>query len=349
MVADHRELARRFLGWAEGQGDGLPVAMLAADASNRTYYRISEPGRPTVVAMRLADDPLKSEEVVDGERPDRMPFLDVAEFLHRGGLPVPEILHVDLDNRLILLEDLGDLTVERALARGWDKASLYGAAVELAADLHAWADRASGSDCVAFRRHFGAGLLRWELEHFQEWGLVARTGQTPTPSEQAVLNAFYEDVVGRLVALPQGFVHRDFQSRNLMVQDGRLRLIDFQDALMGPYLYDLVALLRDSYVAFDPAEVKGLLGRYREARAARSLWTPTQDELEAGFYLQALQRKLKDAGRFVYIDRVKKNPKFLPNIPRSLRYVREAFDGLPEYSAAREVLARYCPEVAPGA
>jgi len=330
-------------------GDGAPGAgvrfdKLAGDASNRSYWRAYLPDGGTAVLMKLADEPLKSEEVVDGERPTRLPFLDVGAYLRSGGIPVPEVLHEDLPAGVLVLEDLGDVSVERALASGSPKVPLYRQAVRLAARMHALAARSPDPACIAFRRRFGEGLLRWELEHFYEWLLVAWTGRTPAPAHRDVLSAFFAEVVRRLVALPQGFVHRDFQSRNLMVRDGRLRLIDFQDALQGPYLYDLVALLRDSYVAFAPEEVAAIEAEYRAARADEGLWTPSADELSDAFQLQAMQRKLKDSGRFVYIERVKKNPKFLPNIPRSLAYAREAIDRFPEFREAREVLAEYLPE-----
>jgi len=337
-------LAAALDGLAGMPREGVRVSPMAGDASARSYARIEADGHAPVVLMPLADDPLKSDEVVDGERPREMPFLEVGEYLARGGMPVPAVLHVDLPRRSILLEDLGDVTVERALASGADKAALYHAAIELLADLQAWGERSPDPACVAFRRRFGEGLLRWELDHFDEWLLRAWTGRTPTVAQKAVLDAFYDEVVRRLVALPSGLVHRDYQSRNLMVQDGRLRLIDFQDALQGPYLYDLVALLRDSYVAFDPAEAAGIRRHFRDARVARGLWVPDASDLDDHFFLAAMQRKMKDAGRFVYIDRVKKNPKFLPNIPRSLAYAREALERFPEFAEAREVLAGYLPD-----
>jgi len=345
MERDLGTLLTDVLEALEGRArEGLKVTPLAADASARSYARVEADGEPPMVLMLLADDPLKSEEVVDGERPKQMPFLEVGEYLARGGMPVPAVMHVDLSRRSILLEDLGDVTIERALAAGADKAALYHAAIELLADLQAWGEKAPDPGCVAFRRRFGEGLLRWELDHFDEWLLREWTGRTPTAAEKAVLDAFYDEVVRRLVALPTGLVHRDFQSRNLMVQGRRLRLIDFQDALVGPYLYDLVALLRDSYVAFDREEAAGIRRHFREARIARGLWVPGPGVLDDHFFLQAMQRKLKDAGRFVYIDRVKKNPKFLPNIPRSLAYAREAIERFPEFGQAREVLARYLPQ-----
>jgi aminoglycoside/choline kinase family phosphotransferase len=126
-----------------------------------------------------------------------------------------------------------------------------------------------------------------------------------------------------------------------MIQDGStVRVIDFQDALLGTAAYDLVALLRDSYVELAPELLEALIAEYVErARVA------DRASFRRLFDLQTTQRKLKDAGRFAFIDRVKKNPKFLPSIPASLRYVGSALERLPELTPCRRVLARYIPEL----
>jgi aminoglycoside/choline kinase family phosphotransferase len=114
-------------------------------------------------------------------------------------------------------------------------------------------------------------------------------------------------------------------------------LIDFQDALLGTVVYDLVALLRDSYVVLSPALV-GRLVDYFVERAGLDA-----HETRALFDLQTVQRKLKDAGRFVFIDRVKHNPSFLQHIPSSQGYVAAALARLPELAPLRALLARHVP------
>ena len=123
---------------------------------------------------------------------------------------------------------------------------------------------------------------------------------------------------------PYGFVHRDYQSKNLMVRPGgELALIDFQDALVGPRVYDLVALLCDSYVALDVALQESMIDRYAAMRHI------DRESLRQEFWWVALHRKLKDAGRFVFIDRIRGNPDFLRWFPQSLVYVGRAVDRTP--------------------
>jgi aminoglycoside/choline kinase family phosphotransferase len=151
-------------------------------------------------------------------------------------------------------------------------------------------------------------------------------------------------LVTQLLALPQGFVHRDFQSRNLMwtprADGDQIVVIDFQDALQGPRVYDLVALLCDSYVDLEQSLQETMVRRYAE-RA--NMTTAEADQFQQGFWRVALQRKLKDAGRFIYIDRVRGNPDFLRWFPQSLRYVGRALSQCGEMSALDRMLRALVP------
>jgi aminoglycoside/choline kinase family phosphotransferase len=210
------------------------------------------------------------------------------------------------------------------------------------------AEREPDPDCVAFSRAFDGDLYRWELGHFVEWGLEAR-GVVLSPAERAVVDRQFEAIVGRLESEPRGFTHRDYQSRNLMVlPDGSLAVIDFQDALLGPREYDLVALLRDSYVQLDQDFIDRMIRRYIAEVAVLDGPVLDFDRCREVFDLLTVQRKLKDAGRFVYIDRVKSNPSFLPFVPRALARVREAFARQPELAPLQEVLVRHVPELGEG-
>ena len=118
-----------------------------------------------------------------------------------------------------------------------------------------------------------------------------------------------------------------------------LVLIDFQDALFGPYCYDLVALTRDSYIQLSTHQVQAIIDHYLSQRQDLK-----PDEFRAAFSWQTIQRKLKDAGRFVYIERVKKNPDFLRFIQPSLGYVRSALEQSPELGRLHSILAELDPE-----
>lgn len=324
-----------------GVPDGLEIRKLKGDASTRSYYRVMHPtGSPaSLIVMRLPAEALKSDELGAGAAPEELPFLNVQRHLNALGIAVPQVLVSDLARGVVLLEDLSDETFEaRLLAsprEAWE--DLYKAAICLMVELHQKAGPPS-SECIAYQRAFDRTLLAWEIEHFREWGLLAQ-GLELSPEERLVFERAKAALVEEIVQLPQGFVHRDFQSRNLMWQPRRkpenaLVVIDFQDALMGPAVYDLVALLCDSYVDLTEDEQRKLI------HFAASLRGEAPAELERAFWLVAVQRKLKDAGRFVFIDQVRGNPGFLPWFSPSLRYVGRALRQLPEYAELAALLAQ---------
>ena len=264
----HRALAKLY-------GEPLPpirVVKLRGDASTRSYYRVyaegSASGLPEcVIVMRLPDDALGSDE--GGAQPGthRLPFVEVAELLQSKGLPVPGSSSRTSTTEFLLLEDLGDTTFEQGL-RGvpsseWE--GLYARAIDLLADLHErCGDLPVGS--IVSRRRFDRGLLQWELEHFREWGLEALWGPLDERESQTLRRAFSE-IVLEIEAMPYGFVHRDYQSKNLMLGPGdALTLIDFQDALLGPRAYDIVALLCDSYVSISLDLQESMIARYAALR-----------------------------------------------------------------------------------
>jgi len=224
--------------------------------------------------------------------------------------------------------------------------ALYETAIDQLAVLRAAAERSPGGS-IAFGRSFDHDLYRWELDHFREWLLEAWKGARLSPGERDLLDREFDRIAAALAAEPRGFTHRDYQSRNLMVLPGGTQaVIDFQDALLGPRQYDLVALLRDSYVELEPELVEAMLRRYLDGFHAAGGPRLAYEPFRQVFDLLTVQRKLKDAGRFVFIDRVKKNPGFLVSIPASLRYVRDAFARRPDLAALQGVLGRHVPELA---
>lgn len=324
------------------------VETLGGDASSRRYHRVSiEGGRPpSAVVMELPEDAFKSDEAIGGGRPAELPFLNVHRYLQAGGLPVPRIYKVDMGRGLLALEDLGDRTFEGIATRAGaaERRGLYREAIRLIAALQAYCDRSPDPACIAFSRRFDFDLLRWELHHFRQWLLEADRGVRLSDADRSELDRTFDWLAGELAASPPTFVHRDFQSRNLMMVGGEgaeaIRIIDFQDALLGSRAYDLVALLRDSYVELGFAEVEEGVEAFCDAAGIGD-----RAAFRTLFHRQTLQRKLKDAGRFVFIDRKRGNPSFLRFVPASLRYVRDALIRVPEAAALHEILGRHIPEL----
>jgi N-acetylmuramate 1-kinase len=321
-----------------------PVKRLKQDASNRSYYRVGTPPRSWVLMVMPPEVSRKSEEIQKGAPPKELPFVNVHRYLTKIGARVPRILGYDEPAGMMVLEDLGDLTLENAL-RSSSPEELYPKAIDLLARLRFCAEKHPDPECIAFTRAFDEDLYHWELHHFREYGLEIWSGRKPTGSERERLDGIFRRISKELAEAPRGFTHRDYQSRNLMLKDGEIAIIDFQDALQAPRQYDLVALLRDSYVELDRSFVDRMVDRYLEAFARLGGEQIDPGPFKAFFDLLTVQRKLKDAGRFEFINRVKGNPDFLVSIPASLRYVKDALDRLPGLSDLREIVAKYVPEL----
>jgi hypothetical protein len=159
------------------------------------------------------------------------------------------------------------------------------------------------------------------------------------------VRAAFQAIAELLAGQPRVFTHRDYHSRNLIVDGARLGVIDFQDALMGPAAYDLASLLRDAYIALDEALIDELIAAYLDRMEQAGAGLGDRAAFRRLFDLTSIQRNLKAAGRFVYIDRVKKNPKFLADIPRVLGYVRRNLETYPELATLRKHLTPYVPEL----
>lgn len=304
----------------------LNATPMPGGASTRQYFRVALPHDKSAVAMYVPGG-AKPEEVQKGPAGTRWPFLEVRDLLAERGIDVPSVLAEDTESGWLVIQDLGDDTLANWLLRNpGDKPALYTKAVtDLARAQKALSDLPNGS--IVASRTFDYELLRWEIEHFREWGLDAR-GKSLAEADSVRFMEIADRLAQRVADLPKGFVHRDYQSRNLMVvDDGKLRLvwIDFQDALLGPRVYDLVALLNDSYQEFDRPFVEARLAEYAEAAGLPS---KDQAKLLGEFDLVTVQRKLKDAGRFVFIDRTKKNTSFLRFVTPTIKKVDAALERL---------------------
>jgi aminoglycoside/choline kinase family phosphotransferase len=321
---------------------------MAGGASTRRYFRVALAknghGPPGTLVAMFVPEGAKAEEVdKGGAGAHRWPFLEVRDLLAARGVDVPAVYGEDTGRGWVLLEDLGDDTLASFLgAQPGEREAMYRRAVnDLARAQGALAALPEGS--VVASREFDEDLLLWEIQHFREWALEAR-GITLSAADRALYDTLAERLARRIASWPRSFVHRDYQSRNLMVRaDRRLCWVDFQDALLGPRVYDLVALLNDSYQQFEPAFVEARLDDY-----ARERGLSPEDRARLGreFELVTVQRKLKDAGRFVFIDRVRKNHSFLPYVEPTIAKVRASLARLrddEDMRAMDELLSRVLP------
>jgi aminoglycoside/choline kinase family phosphotransferase len=349
----HAVLARAVV---DAFGDATHVVRaepLHGDASSRRYVRLHLDTAPrTAVAMLLGEGRFApgSDELGGGAAGDELPFVNVGRWLAAHDFPVPS-LYADRarEDGLLLLEDVGDVTLWAAVeAEAARTEPLFTTAVDLLARLQVAGAQHPDAGCVAFARRFDGTLARAELEHFVDHGIETRRGTTLAATERADVLAGLASLEAPFVDGPFALSHRDYMAWNLHVQDGALRMIDFQDALLAPDAFDLAQLLTDRTTIrrVDGALAAALVARFQRELADAGL--PVADGFTVRYHRCVLQHALKVIGRFYYLEQVRGRPGYLAYLPAVYEVARHAFDGLPELAAARRHVARWVPELAAG-
>jgi N-acetylmuramate 1-kinase len=304
------------------------VVPLTGDASDRRYFRVLMKGEKSIV-LALHQGPIEFA---------RMPFVAVADLLRQIPLPVPAILHYSDELGVLGLEDLGDVTLQAHLgaATPAEHAALYRQAVSFIARMQKRGEALRSDAYPPYQVAFDVDKLTWELEFFVKHYLVAYKGAALTAPQREALRAEWSAIVSELADEPRVLCHRDYHSRNLMLHDESLYIIDFQDARMGPDTYDLVSLLRDSYVDLTGAQVDELIAFFLALRGTRR--TGDEAAFRSRFDLMALQRNLKALGTFGYMTTTRNNTVYIQYIPRTLSYMKTNLAKYPRFARLRELL-----------
>jgi aminoglycoside/choline kinase family phosphotransferase len=309
----------------------VKVVPLTGDASDRQYFRVLLRGDAPIV-LALHQGPIEF---------DTMPFVAVARLLAQVPLPVPAILHHSDHLGVLGLEDLGDVTLQAHLGATTpaEHAALYRQAVTLIARMQQRGEQLRADEYPPYRIAFDVEKLTWELEFFVKHYLVAYRGASLNDAHRDALRREWSVIVDELAGEPRVLCHRDYHSRNLMLHQGALYMIDFQDARMGPDTYDLVSLLRDSYVDLTATQVDELIAFFLALKGTTG--TGDDAEFRRRFDLMALQRNLKALGTFGYMTTSRNNAVYIQYIPRTLNYVKANLARHPRFERLRELLAEW--------
>jgi len=317
------------------------VQALAGQLGVRRFYRVRfESGSIASLIARVEqpEDP--------AGRPANMapePTLEpIRALLERHGLPVPARFGGDDSAGIDLLEDLGSQSLQQLAtsATSEELCALYSEACDLVPKLQAIAD--PGLGVAAFSRKLDATLFAYKADLFARWALQGRP-QPATPAERKLVEAAFERVARESLCAPHRLAHRDFQSANLHRVSARgLVMIDLQGAFLAPPEYDLVCLLRDSYVSLPEELVAQQLQRVRRSLPD----APPPEEFARRFDLLTLTRKGKDLARFRFAAEERGDERFLAYVPHTVRVLRDAAKrsadrdpGLRDFSDLCETLA----------
>jgi aminoglycoside/choline kinase family phosphotransferase len=299
--------------WVAGQlGDEPAWSAVAGDASSRRYFRAGLDAG-TWIAV---DAPPATEKNAE--------FLAVRELLDGNGLCVPDLHAVELKQGFLLLGDLGETLLLPLLNTATVDQHYQQALTNL---LKLQAIPLGEGQLPAY----SAAVLTEEFGRFGEW-FCAGLLEQPVAAVAPLLNSLKEQLINNALVQPQVLVHRDYHSRNLLLQeDGSQGIIDFQDALHGPLCYDLVSLLKDCYITWPRAQVVEWVESYRERLISTNLEPrPSAAEFLRWFDWIGLQRHLKVLGNFARLALRDQRTDYLQDLPRVLLYISEVLSLYPE-------------------
>ncbi|MBC7661766.1 MAG: phosphotransferase [Chitinophagaceae bacterium] len=302
--------------WAIAQALGLDkvsTSWLAGDGSDRCYYRI-QAGERTFVLMQLSGD-----DAVQLQR-DGYEWVKIGRLLHDHGIFAPQTVATLPDFAALIIEDYGDLMMETRALSGLennDRANvmaLYRQSFNILARFLQITEKGQSNWTD---RSFDAARLDWELHFFQEQFLKGVLGWTLSPAEQKSFDQGSKRLAEQLASKSNFFVHRDFHSRNVMVTNNKLAVIDFQDARLGPATYDLVSICFDSYIPLKADERRTLVNEgcdyLVDQVAGLSL-----EQLHEEWRPMLLQRQLKALGSFGYLTTQKNRGNYLKYVSAAL-------------------------------
>ena len=315
-----RQWLERELGFT-----GYTIAPASADASFRRYFRVCREGEAPVIVM---DAPPGKEDV--------RPFLKVARMLQEIGVNAPRVLAQSSADGFLLLSDLGTVMYLPELQRPERTDALYADALAALVQI-----QARGATAALELPPYDEKFLRFEMSLFPDWLLARHLGLELSEREQGVLARAMDGLVANALGQPQVFVHRDYHSRNLMVCPGdNPGILDFQDAMRGGSTYDLVSLLRDSYIAWPQERVAGWALQFRQLSLAAGLEAGRDDaQFLRWFDLLGVQRHLKVGGIFARLYHRDGKDGYLADIPRTLQYAVNSCARHADFAALGELIA----------
>lgn len=278
---------------------------LKGDASSRRYYR-AELGAYSLIAM-------VSPEAQEGF----LPFLEIARAWREHELRVPEILCEELNQGFALLTDFGDQWLQDQLTintvdQFYRQALLESLRIQTAVKPRNYTYPSFDESHIAL-----------ELGYFPEWCLGRLLGYGLSSAEEKMLNQLAEQLVSTCVTQPQGVIHRDYHSRNLMVlPEGQLGILDFQDAMIGPITYDAVSLLRDCYIQWPMERVYGWLKEFYDAsQRDQRMDRVSFEQFKQWFDYVGIQRHIKVLGIFSRLKVRDQKDQYLQDMPRVVSYL----------------------------
>lgn len=308
------------------------IEPIAGDVSQRKYYRVHDGERSYVI--------MEWEPFSD---PEEFPFFSIQQYFEKNNIDVPRVHHYDAQRGLFLLEDLGDLTLERKFWELYNPENIrpyYELAVDHLSRLHRLISTEKDlSSCSAYNVAFDVDKFVWEMNYSLTHFVKGLCKVSLNDKTEALLQKDFLHLANKLVSMPQVLCHRDYHSRNLMLKKEKLYVIDFQDARTGPAAYDLVSLLHDSYIKTSKDIVSSYIDYYLKITPEVMSQYGSREAFDKDFELQAIQRCFKACGTFGAVYFQREDLRYLRYLPRTLKKVKKALSYFPnELNELRQIV-----------
>ena len=306
---------QKIKAWLDGLAyKNYTLEAIPGDASFRKYYRLNLENESFIVM----DSSLDKESMY--------PFIDISVRLLKAKVEVPRILSQNIQEGFLLLTDLGTQHLADMLSPMSVKLLYMKGVSEI---IKMQNIDTEGMD--VYDRDF----FHSEMNLMEEWYLRQHKSTFLTEEELQSLDNILNIILDEVFSQPQGlFVHRDFHSRNIMLVKGKLFIIDYQDAKVGPLTYDLVSILKDVYVEYDSELINEMALEFKELKGL----DVSDEEFFRWFDFMALQRHLKILGIFSRLNIRDKKSRYLEDIPLTLKYILEVCDKYDELKPLAKLL-----------
>ena len=304
----HNERNTLFKSWIENSIDA-PIRRIetaSSDASFRSYYRVILHNENSYIAV---DSPPEHE--------NNKSFIRIAKILDGMKIPVPRIIDYELNHGFFIVSDLGKTTMLMRLRENMNLSSdFYTRAVTLISKMQ-------NSEVSSYTELplYDKGLMLDEMKLFTDWYCKFELKVNDEEIQKYDLYSIFNQIADRTYDQEKVFVHRDFHSRNIMINtNNQLGLLDFQDAVIGPITYDLVSLLRDCYISLPEPFILEKIKQFHQETTSSLIKTTHEDFLK-DFDLMGVQRHLKAIGIFSRLKHRDKKENYILDIPRTRSYL----------------------------
>lgn len=313
----------------------LDVLPLAGDASTRKYYRVVC-GEDTYVLMSW--EPFEDSK--------SYPFLNVQAHYTHCGVQVPEVLAVSGNLGIVLLEDLGDLTLERKFWENQNQEIIipyYKKALDELVKIQFSCSKPVEPKSLCQTTQFDTAKFMWEMNYALEHFIEKLAGIRLADSDREILLVEFQEICETLHREKKYVTHRDYHSRNLMLKRGKVIVIDFQDSRLGPLQYDLVSLLYDSYVQLSMTSIQQLMCYYLELAEKKGATHVREPSFQKIMQVQTIQRCYKACGSFASFFNARRDTRYLKYIRRTADRVAQTLQLHGGYPKFTELIMR--PEI----